>query len=213
MVLYQQVQIQTQPQIHSTEHSQQSALTSIDHHSMLTSDMLQQSNIVSGSMASSTTEVGALVYSQDSNENLVPKSEPGSLNGAADDAEASKVVEPELELEPETLCEKCGIEFADEASLKLHRKRHEADKLLADSVNPAASKPKKTLPRTYVCSTCSYTAATKNMMMQHQRAHNGLELVCQAEYCLFSTPFENTLKEHIHAEHGNEANVRWVKRR
>lgn len=111
------------------------------------------------------------------------------------------------DIEPETLCEKCGIDFVDEASLKLHERRHLEDEP-NDKENQATKK--KTLVRSYVCSTCSYTAATKRLMMQHQRAHNGHELVCKAEGCMFSTPFDNTLKEHINTEHGSEPYVRYV---
>lgn len=114
---------------------------------------------------------------------------------------------PVEESEPETLCEKCGIEFADEASLKLHEKRHWKDESSEKDASIAALK-KKNIIRSYVCSTCSYTASTKRLIMQHQRAHNGLELVCKAEGCMFSTPFDNTLKEHIHSEHASEPNVR-----
>jgi hypothetical protein len=113
-----------------------------------------------------------------------------------------------VEPEPETLCEKCGLEFADEASLKLHEKRHFVEEPILQDADWI---PKlKSLSRSYVCSTCSYTAPTKKIMMQHQRAHNGLELICKAEGCFFLTPFDNTLKEHINSEHGSEPNVRYV---
>lgn len=116
---------------------------------------------------------------------------------------------PEESPEPETLCEKCGIDFIDEPSRKLHEKRHTlVNPSEDDAVKGAKSSTAKRFVRSYVCSTCSYTCATKKMMMQHQRAHTGFELVCQAERCMFSTPFENTLKEHIQNDHGSEEHVR-----
>lgn len=106
--------------------------------------------------------------------------------------------------EPETLCEKCGIDFADEQSRKLHERRHELVNPKEDeAVKGAKSSAMKRYFRSYVCSTCSYTCATKKMMMQHQRAHTGFDLVCQAENCMFSTPFDNSLKEHILNDHGS----------
>ncbi|ODM96942.1 putative zinc finger protein, partial [Orchesella cincta] len=111
--------------------------------------------------------------------------------------------------EPETLCEKCGIDFLDEQSRKLHERRHELTSTADnDASKGAKASVTKRFFRTYVCSTCSYTCATKKMMMQHQRAHTGFELVCKAENCMFSTPFDNTLKEHIQNDHGTEENVR-----
>lgn len=112
--------------------------------------------------------------------------------------------------EPETLCDKCGIDFVDEESRKLHEQRHNLVNLREDeNKRDGETVSGRRLIRNYVCSTCSYTSATKKIMMQHQRAHTGFELVCMAEKCLFSTPFENTLKEHIQNDHGSEEHARY----
>jgi len=183
---------------------QQQTIEALVDQSLGSEDLLQSNGTLGVPSNTNSMSESASYHHQESSDSFHLKVESNASNASPVDETSSQVLEGELE--QETLCEKCGIEFADEASLKLHEKVHEVTSPLNDAV--AAGKNKKSLTRTYVCSTCSYTAATKKIMMQHQRAHNGLELICQAESCMFSTPFENTLKEHIHNEHGNEPNVR-----
>lgn len=178
-----QMQSSSQPQINVAE-----PVTSAD-------QLLSQTGVI-------TTNPMAVIPSTSSSVNY-----PGSPSLSVDKLPA--VLSQPSESEPETLCEKCGVDFVDEQSRKLHERRH----ILVDPAEDEAVKGAKTsiykrFVRTYVCSTCSYTCATKKMMMQHQRAHTGFDLVCQAEDCQFSTPFENTLKEHIQNDHGSEEHVR-----
>jgi len=128
----------------------------------------------------------------------------------------------EPEDEPSTLCEKCGIDFANESSLRLHEKLHidvqEPRNKLSDvppstSIEFGTGKPGKVVARDYICTVCSYTCYTQKNMLQHLRAHTGFELTCKADKCDFSTPFENTLKEHIATEHVNEIFIRYKKRK
>ncbi len=114
------------------------------------------------------------------------------------DKAAAPPPEPEPEKEPETSCDICGCEFYDEASVRFHKKCHEESK-----VEPPPPRNSKTISRTYTCSTCAYNCATSRIMMQHQKVHSGFELECRVEGCPFSSPFENSLKEHIHSEHND----------
>ena len=109
-------------------------------------------------------------------------------------------VAPELDGEkvPDTSCDFCGCEFYDEESVKWHQKGHELRK-----VEPPELRNSKIISRHYTCSTCSYNSATSSIMMQHQRIHSGFELDCKVEGCFFTSPFENSLKEHVHLEHSD----------
>lgn len=112
---------------------------------------------------------------------LVPKVEP---------------MDEDIQKETETLCSTCGCEFPDTRSLKMHEPRHA--RKFKECTDPRTS---KSISRTYTCSTCTYNCATSKTMMQHQRLHTGMELQCKEEICKFSSQFDNSLKEHVHAEH------------
>ena len=100
------------------------------------------------------------------------------------------------EVEPETVCETCGCEFSSEESFKNHEKLHQVK--YKETLDLKTS---KSVSRSYGCCTCSYTSATKRNMLQHLRSHTGFLVECRAAGCEFASPFENSLKEHIHAEH------------
>ncbi|XP_054720140.1 zinc finger protein 26-like [Uloborus diversus] len=98
-----------------------------------------------------------------------------------------------------TLCLYCGCDFADPASLSLHEEVfHE---------NPLQKASKRPL-NPYGCAVCGYSTPKQPMMMEHMRIHTGQSLRCQAgEGCLFSTPYDTVLREHVLQSHSNDDGI------